>query len=129
DTEYPDKQPSETQEIVTDGWYLDVPFPIPRNRRGIGVYTALVAGRHNAVPKIEVTRLGSTPTGLLVSERRGDSILEVTKFSEAPLDPKLFEPPAGFRRVIRPMPGEQLPWSDQALFYWQQLQDWLVGWF
>ena len=130
-TEYTDKPPSETQEIVTDGWYLDVPFPLPAYRHGIGVYTALVADQYHrdGAPKIKITRLGSTPKGLPVWQKTGDSLMEVTEFSEAELDPKLFEPPVGFRRVIRPMPGDQLPWSDQALFYWQQLQDWLVSWF
>jgi hypothetical protein len=55
--------------------------------------------------------------------------MEVTEFSRAELDPMLFEPPNGYRRVIHPVPGEQLSWSDEILFGWQQFQNWLAGWF
>jgi len=53
--------------------------------------------------------------------------LEVTEFSEDPLDQRLFEPPEGFRRVVYPFPGERLSWSDQLLFRWRQFEDWLGG--
>src|SRR5258708_32495642 len=32
-TEYPDKPSSETREIMTDGWYMDVPVPFPNHSR------------------------------------------------------------------------------------------------
>ena len=128
-TEYPDKPPSETREIITDGWYLDVHLPFP-NHSGIGgvaVFTAFTIDQHgrHTVPKIKVTRDGPVPHGLPVWVQIGDNLSEVTEFSEAPLDQCLFEPPEGFRRVVHPFPGEQLSWNDQFLFRWQQLQGWL----
>jgi hypothetical protein len=63
-TEYPDKPLSEIQEIITDGWYLDVPFPLPKEYRGFAVYTAYLGNSQQPglAPKIKVTRLGSMPT-------------------------------------------------------------------
>ena len=132
-TEYPDKPPSETREIITDGWYLDVPLPFPNysHAGGIAVFTALTIDQHgrHTVPKIKVTQNGPVPHGLPVWVQIGDNLSEVTEFSEAPLDQCLFEPPEGFRRVVHPFPGEQLSWNDQFLFRWQQLEGWLVSLF
>jgi hypothetical protein len=126
-TEYPDKPPSETREIITDGWYLDFTLPFPNHIGAIAVFTAFTIDQHgrHTVPKIKVTRDGPVPHGLPVWVQTGDNLSEVTEFSEAPLDQRLFEPPEGFRRVVHPFPGEQLPWNDQLLFRWQQLQGWL----
>jgi len=79
------------------------------------------------VPAIKITRRGPTPRGLPVWEKTGENLLEVTEFSEDPLDQSLFEPPEGFRRVVHPFPGELLSWSDQLLFRWRQFEDWLGG--
>jgi hypothetical protein len=57
-------------------------------------------------------------------EQTGDNLLEVTEFSEAPLDPRLFEVPADFHRVVRPLPGESFSWIDQLIYYWQEIEDW-----
>jgi hypothetical protein len=129
-TEYPEKPSSETREIITDGWYLDFPSPFPNHSRigAVAVLTTLDQhGRQMGIPKIQVTREGLVPHGLAVWERTGDNQLEVTEFSEAPLDKTLFEPPAGFRRVVHPFPGERLSWSDKLVFGWQQFQDWLAS--
>src|SRR6266498_1580018 len=76
-TEYLDRPPSETREIVTDGWYLDVPLPFPVHSR-IGAFVIVSAstidqhGRH-MVPDIKITRHGNTvPRGLPVWEKTGD---------------------------------------------------------
>lgn len=124
-TEFQDKPPSEFLETVTDGWYLDVPFWTPKPHVAVAVLTADNPSHPNVPPKIEVTRLGPTPKGLPVWEKRGDSLMEVTELSHAELDPKLFEPPSGFRRAIHPMPDEQLSWSEKILFGWQQFEDWI----
>ena len=99
--EHSGQPPSDIQELVTDGWYLDVPGRFP------GLTT------------------GHRPPGIAICEKTADHLLEVTELSEDPLDPKLFEPPPGFRRVIRPFPGQRLSWADRAQFYWQQFLDWL----
>ena len=78
-----------------------------------------------AVPRVAIKGNGRRPQGLPVWEKVGDQLLEVTELSEAPLDPQLFEPPPGFRRIIRPIPGEPLSWSDRLLLYWQQVLDWI----
>ncbi len=126
-TEYRDRPPSTTEEIVTDGWYLDILGPLPALTR-VGTVTYLsFSGAHGRInrPKIEVARTGPVPRGLAVWEKTGDYVKEVTEFSEAPIDAKLFEVPEGFRRVVRPFPGQALSWSDQLIVYWQELQDWL----
>jgi hypothetical protein len=130
-TEYPDKPSSETREIMTDGWYMDVPVPFPSPSRigMVAVFSTLTIDQHGrqAVPAIKVTRRGRAPHGLPVWEKTGENLLEVTEFSEAPLDQSLFDPPKGFRRVVHPFPAERLSWSDQLLFRWRQFEDWLSG--
>ena len=73
---------------------------------------------------MKVIRSGPAPKGLAVWEQTGDNLLEVAELSEAPLDPRLFEVPADFHRVVRPLPGESLSWNDQLIFYWQEIEDW-----
>lgn len=128
-TEYPGKPSSETDEIMTDGWYMDVPVPFPSSSRIGSVYVLTTIDEHGQrmVPSIKITRHGPTPHGLPVREKTGENLLEVTEFSEDPLDQSLFEPPDGFRRVVHPFPGERLSWSDQLLFCWRQFEDWLGG--
>ena len=128
-TEYSGKPSSETDEIMTDGWYMDVPVPFPSSSRIGAVFTLSRIDVHGQqmVPAIKITRHGPTPHGLPVWEKTGENLLEVTEFSEDPVDQSLFEPPEGFRRVVHPFPGERLSWSDQLLFRWQQFEDWLGG--
>jgi hypothetical protein len=129
-SEYLQKPASETRKIVTDGWYLDFPLLFPNHSRigAVAVLSILDAkGRLKGVPKVQVTRHGPVPRGLAVSEKGGDYQLELTEFSEAPLNDDVFEPPAGFRRVVRPFPGERLSLADELLLGWQQFQDWLAS--
>lgn len=132
-TEYTDRPPSEIREIITGGWYLDVPLPFPNHNRtgSVAVLTAYTIDQHSrhTIPNIKVTRNGSAPRGLAVWEKTGDNLSEVTEFSEAPLDESLFDPPDGFRRVVHRFPGAELSWSDELLFHWQHFQDWLVSLF
>jgi hypothetical protein len=125
--EYRDRPPSDSTEIVTDGWYLDLPGQFPTLSR-VGSVSVLAAssGQHDqpALPKVKVTRSGPVPKGLAVWEQTGDNLMEVTEFSEAPLDARLFEVPADFHRVVRSLSGESLSWIDQLIFYWQEIEDW-----
>jgi hypothetical protein len=82
-------------------------------------------GRCRTVPKIQIIRKGPVPRGLAVWEKTGDTLTEITEFSEAPLDASVFEVPAGYRRVAHPFPGERLSWDDWLLFQWQKFEDWL----
>ena len=128
-TEYADKQPSETREVITDGWYLDLPLPFPNHSRigRVGVLTTYTIDQHSrhTVPNIKVIRNGPAPHGIPVWEKTGDNLSEVTEFSEVLLDESLFEPPKDFRSVVQRFPGAQLSWSDELLFHWQHFQDWL----
>ncbi len=115
------------QETTIDSWFLDVPVPasyIPRSPAQ-GVFSALTL--NGSMPDFRITRKGVKPTGLLIYEKSDGSVYEVTDLSESPLDPKLFELPADYRRVIRPMPGARLTWDEQILYYWQQFQDWFAN--
>lgn len=116
---------------MTDGWYMDVPVPLPNPSLfgRVAVFTTSTIDVHGQqlVPAIKITRHGPTPHGLPVWEKTGENLSEVTEFSEDPLDESLFEPPDGFRRVVHPFPGEQLSWNDQLLFRWRQFEDWLGG--
>jgi len=124
-----EKPVSEVQELVTDGWYLDIPGRFP-GLSSIGTVTYLTsspAGSPPPGPDFVVKSTGGGPQGLPIWEKTRDHVFEVIELSESPLDPKVFEPPAGFRRVIRPHPGEPLSWNDRLQLYWQQLLDWIGG--
>ena len=125
--EYRDRPPSDITEIVTDEWYLDIPGQFPTlSRVGSVSVLAAISERQGqpAIPKVKVTRSGPAPKGLAVWEQSGDNLLEVTEFSEAALDPRLFKVPADFHRLVHPLPGESLSWIDQLIYYWQEIEDW-----
>ncbi len=127
--EYRDKPPSEASETVTDGWYMDMPAPLPKHGR-FGAVVLLTTARFDqhgqrVFPGIKVTRNGAVPGELPVWEKTGERLLEMTEFSEAPLDQSLFEPPEGFRRVLHAVPAARLSLSDQLLLWWRQFEGWL----
>ena len=126
-TEYRNQPPGEIQEIVTDGWYLDLPGRFSNRSRAGAIAYLTVSRAGDPVPSIAFHVNGHAPQGLPVWEKSGDRLLEITELSEAPLDPKLFEPPPGFRRVYHWLPGESLSWPNQLHWYWQQFLDWLGG--
>jgi hypothetical protein len=126
-TEYAGKPPSKRQEIVTDGWYVDLPPAVPNHSR-VGAVAVLVDMPEGApMPRLNVTRSGPTIPGVPVWERTGEHLMEVVELSDAPLDQSLFEVPSNYRRVIRPQPGDQLSWSDRLLLCWQEFQEWLIN--
>lgn len=124
-TEYRNQPPSAIQEVLTDGWYLDVPgrFPMLSRAGTVAFLTGGVRG-NDVTPRIAFKTTGHSPEGLPVWEKSGDRLLEVTELSEAPLDAKLFEPPSGFRRVDRTLSAQPLSWTDLLWVRWQQF---LVG--
>jgi hypothetical protein len=128
-------------ETEIDGWYIDYDaLPLPQ-RPKTGVSTHLVAhsakmGSAHCFDKIEVHRTGP-PTGFPLKEMTswpsegldaGDtsrqntsfSMREVVEFVEAPLDPALFEVPAGFRKVDKLTDPTQR--QLQALTYWERFK-------
>ena len=127
-------------ESRTDGWYVDAPSLRPQKLGG-GVAVLHVVDSHEPViPVIKVNRKGAAEKGLVVWAKRTfmnpaaghevfESSSEVTELFEGELDPSLFEPPAGFRRVVDLKSGPPASWSDQLLLRWEWLGDWVRGLF
>ena len=113
---------SEPSETVEDVWYLDVPDPStcdvvsPRPRGLVGA--GVGSGGAHMLAKIhpEFKYSGPEPQGLVLAsqrttrtvhylqtgERKDDQFItsrEIVELSEEPVDPKLFEVPAGFKKV------------------------------
>ena len=126
-------------EEEIDGWYVDyavLPSWLrPRsNGAGAASFTVLLGGK-DCYDKVEVHRSGP-PTGYplrLKNTNQAERIqpdktsrivtnvseMEVMEFSRAPLDPALFQVPAGFKKVKRT--GEQITyweWFKQKLHHW-----------
>jgi hypothetical protein len=128
-------------EEESDGWYVDydvLPSWLRPRSNGVGgaVSFAVLHGRNDCYDKVEVHRSGP-PTGyplLLKNTNKAEIIqpdktsristtvseMEVVEFSRAPLDPALFQVPAGFKKVKRT--GEQIT-------YWEWFKAKLHNWF
>jgi hypothetical protein len=109
---------TEPQESVTDGWYIDFDQQLscdpkwPQGRQGY-TFGYLSAGNgKQPMEKPEFVRIGEPETGFALSSRTtfkspspppdgaiSNSEMRVTQFEEGPLDPALFEIPAGFKQV------------------------------
>ncbi len=132
----------EAQESVTDGWYIDLDTAIscdlqlrsPRNKQMFARLTAANAPQE----RIEAVQKGDAETGFAVEwkvtaksefalpdgtkrETTSRNSLRIMEFAEGPLDPALFEVPAGFRKVARidsNQPKDELSAVKSA---WQRL--------
>jgi hypothetical protein len=112
-----DGSKSELQEMVTDGWYIDFDQQLSceakssKVMRGyISSYLSVGNGRH-PLEKPEFVKVGEPETGFLMDSTvtsKSPSLhdgttpsfeMHVTEFAEGPLDPALFEIPAGFKLV------------------------------
>jgi hypothetical protein len=129
------------QEIVTDGWYIDLdtevscepPWRSSKKRGGI----AYLSAGNKAPERVEVVQKGNTEQGFPVESRTvGKSLFvlqdgttrvstsksreTVTDFMEGPLGPGIFEVPAGFTKV------EHINWDqpqgERSAFsaHWQE---------
>src|SRR5207244_746801 len=122
---------------TTDGWYIDLPPGdcIDWNSRGHFLVAYSGDGPHD---RFQFEERGSTPTGYLVeyTRRSEDSYgvfeekQELIDWSEAPLDPSLFEIPRNYRPALRlPFGGvditrpDTLPNRVQA--YWEMAIGWV----
>jgi hypothetical protein len=139
---------SGAQESVTDGWYIDLDTRIScdlkwsANKRG---FARLTIG--NAAPeRIELVQTGDVETGFPVewkatsksefalpdgtkSKTTSKNGMTIVEFVEGPLDPALFEVPAGFKKVAlidSNRPGDGLSAIKIA---WQQLVAKVEGFF
>jgi hypothetical protein len=109
---------SETQQSVSDGWYIDFDQQLscnPKRPKGAhGYIYGYVSASNGKEPmeKPEFVTVGEPETGLalyslttsksaymLPDAYTSKSETRVTQFEEGPLDPTLFEIPAGFKHV------------------------------
>ena len=106
-------------EVTMDGWYIDAHWPENRCPVYNGGYgRAGLAGPtvNYGEGSVSFAHSGPVPDGMPVKltqsytiqsrtatgaplETRGSNTWEVLELSEAPLDPALFEPPRGFKKV------------------------------
>ena len=126
----------------TDGWYIDLDVPsvscysIPRRTAGV-VLSAVSSSCSQQ--KLEVHRTGVTEAGFPVTltttthtsfvqpdgsqkEYSNTFASEVTELSEAPLDPALFEVPAGFKLVAKLNTQPPVPTLIAVRMWWERLK-------
>jgi hypothetical protein len=127
---------SDAQQMVTDGWYIDLDTRISCDRhrpegKRVHAHAFLTTG-NTPVEKIEFVDNGEPETGFATEwkitslepitlpdgtkkEHTSISEMRVTQLVEGPLDPALFTTPTGFRQVehIERNPAANLPsqWS------------------
>lgn len=98
---------------VTDAWYVDVPVHCgSQHEFGIGVLLGYSLAPGQPPDRIRVEHRGTPPRGLPIEtteEHTSDGMTTTSRtalvsISEAPLDPAIFEVPAGYRRAL-PLPG------------------------
>lgn len=132
-----------------DGWYIDLDVPsgscyaTPHRTSGAVLFAASSSYLQQ---KLEVHRTGVTETGFPVkltttthtslvqpggSQKEYASTFEseVTELSEAPLDPALFEVPAGFKRVAKLNTQPPVPTVVALRMWWERLKRsiWIFG--
>jgi hypothetical protein len=129
----------------TDGWYIDLDVPsvschtAPRITPREGSTAISVLGSSSCLQKLEVHRTGVTETGFPVkltttthttltqpdgSQKDYTNTFEseVTELSEAPLDPALFEVPAGFKLVSKLNTQPPVPTMVALQMWWERLK-------
>ncbi len=104
------------QETTTqrEGWYL----PGPQHGAGAFLTGGSCQMRFHARP----------PNVVPVVEESNHVKTEMTELSEAPLDPALFEVPAGFRKVDS-LQGQEISWEQRWLWEWDALVRQFESWF
>lgn len=124
-----------------DGWYVDLPGLNCHESRGVG-FGYLVAATSGKRDRVQIKRLGTASRGYAVEEttRRTEashttiSKVELVEFSEAPLDPSLFELPAGYSPALRTLHGgfdmtKADTLSNRLQSYWAELSTSVQRWF
>ncbi|MGH9523597.1 MAG: hypothetical protein ACRD3E_13805 [Terriglobales bacterium] len=131
------------QETTEDGWYIDIDpratscsemdHPSPKNAVAV-----LTAG--NCRDDYEVEHSGPTPPPFAVdvkitnhADLNGKTATHementVTELSSLPLDPQLFDLPAGYKHVEKLDNSPNLPWLLHARLMWQSAKSMVWGW-
>jgi hypothetical protein len=121
-------------ESETDGWYIDYEaFPQRRRPQNNGFAHAITSACASAYDRYEFHHSGLTPGYPLATtttsrhrqklpdgttkEFAWSSTVEVVEFSQAPLDPALFQVPPGFRQVRR-LAGQRPQSPAQVVWQW-----------
>jgi hypothetical protein len=136
----------EAQESVKDGWYIDLDTRIvcdrgwPENKTANKKTIAYLTSGDAPPERIESFKKGETETGFpvewIISSKsefaRSDGTkqwrtsrdrMKVTDFVEGPLDPALFEVPAGFRKVATIDSNESGEEQSMFMVAWRQFVD------
>jgi hypothetical protein len=129
---------AESQETVTDGWYIDLDTSITCDVRWPGGRVSVAHVRSGpALEKYQFVDNGNAETGFAVerkirsrstlttsdeakTEIAYTSELKITEFTEGRLDPALFEIPLGFRKVADINRNPPLTLADR----WSYTQAW-----
>jgi hypothetical protein len=136
---------SEPQEMVIDGWYIDLDNTICCDIRGPAhshthtVVHALLAGGSAPIEKMEFVDRGNPETGFALETKvtahstvplpdgtkkdfMNTSEMRVTELVEGPLDPALFSVPANFRQVKTIERNPQASLSEQWSMAWERFK-------
>jgi hypothetical protein len=122
-------QASSVTEV--DGWYIDL-YTIrpPAHPGAVGV---LIAGQPGCRDRFRIQKLGTAPQGYPVEQTSRHTELghttimktELLESSTAPLDPALFELPAGYQPALHTAWGYDFSrtdtFSNRAQYYWERV--------
>jgi hypothetical protein len=125
----------------TDGWYVDLPGFGCQEQASSG-FVRLSASSGNRQDRMQIKWLGKAPRGYPVEETslitepgtKTVSKVELLEISEAPLNPSIFELPAGYRQALQTGNGgadltKPDTVSNRAQYYWTRLTFWVRGLF
>jgi hypothetical protein len=123
----------------SDGWYIDLPGLGCQDRASSGF--ALLSGGVRP-DRFQFKWLGKAPRGYPIEEtllrteagKKTVNKVELLEISEAPLNPSLFELPAGYRLALQTGNGgadltKPDIVSNRAQYYWTRFAFWLRGLF
>jgi len=125
----------------TDGWYVDLPG-FGCQEQGLSGFGRLSVSNGNRQDRVQVKWLGKAPRGYPIEEtsvitepgNKTTSKVQLLEISEAPLNPSLFELPAGYRQALQTGNGgadltKPDTVSNRAQYYWTRLTFWVRGLF
>jgi len=123
----------------SDGWYIDLPGLGCQDRASSGF--AFLSGGVRP-DRFQFKWLGKAPRGYSIEEtllgteagKKTTSKVELLEISEVPLNPSLFELPAGYRLALQKRDGgadltKPDSVSNRAQYYWMRFTFWLRGLF
>src|SRR5712664_4108092 len=124
-----------------DGWYIDLPG-FGCQERGLSGFGRLSASRGNRQDRWQIKWLGKAPRGYAIEEtsvvteagNKTNSKVGLLEISEAPVNPSIFELPAGYRQALETGNGgadltKPDTISNRTQYYWTRLTLWARGLF